>query len=124
MRPSSLKGCKLLIVENDAMNAQLAMFQLEDEGCTFAGPVATAAEALALCEREAPDAAMLDYRLLGETVEPVAARLEALRIPYVLTTGAMPAEFAGRFPRARVLLKPYTARQLIEHLNAAIAARG
>lgn len=123
MPTPTLKGCKLLIVENNAMNAQLVMFQLEDEGCSFVGPAATVAKALALCDSESPDLAMLDYRLHGETVEPVGARLEAANIPYVIVTGALPQDFARRFPRAKSLLKPFTAQQLIEVLKAALAGK-
>lgn len=121
MQKPILEGLKLLIVENDPLNAQLMMFQLEDEGCRFVGPAATVAKALALCESESPDLAMLDYRLYNETVEPVAAWLEAGKVPYIIVTGALPPDFAQRFPRARALLKPYTTQQLIDVLNASLA---
>lgn len=120
MTPRSPKGSKLLIVENDEMNAQLMMFQLEDEGYQFVGPAPTVAKALALCESDPPQLAILDYRLQGETVERVAAVLEARRTPYVLVTGAVPANLAKDFPGARVLTKPFQAQQLIEILRTAL----
>ena len=98
MQKPILEGLKLLIVENDPLNAQLII-----------GGTALVA------------AAMLDYRLYNETVEPVAAWLEAGKVPYIIVTGALPPDFAQRFPRARALLKPYTTQQLIDVLNASLA---
>lgn len=121
MRPSSLKDCKLLIVENDELNAQLMMFQLEYEGCQFVGPAATVAKAIELYQSQAPDLVVLDYRLNGETVEPVAALLEAAGTPYVLVTGAIPEQFSKKFPSAKTLSKPFKAQELIDVLNRALA---
>lgn len=120
MSPTSLKGCKLLIVENDALNAQLVVFQLEDEGCEIIGPAATVADALALYRKARPDVVMLDYRLNGETVDAVADLLEAEGTPYLLVTGALPPQHAERFPHARTLIKPFRSQQLIDQLNAAL----
>lgn len=121
MRPTSLKGCKVLIVENDQLNAQLMMFQLEDEGCEFVGPAATVAKAIELYQQHSPHVVILDYRLHGETIEPVADLLEADGTPYVLVTGALPAQFSQRFPSGKSLIKPFRAPDLIAILNKSLA---
>ena len=122
MSQSILQGCKLLIVENDELNAQLIMFQLEHEGMEFIGPAASVARASALLESHKPDLVMLDYRLNGETVEPVIALLESRGTPYVLVTGAMPEQFRQKFPRTPVLLKPFLSQDLIDILRKTLAA--
>ena len=48
---------------------------LSDAGAIVVGPVATVAEGLSLARSEALSAAVLDVRLSGETIEPVAAAL-------------------------------------------------
>ena len=121
MPTSPLQGRKLLIVEDDALNAQLLTFQLEDEGLQFIGPAASVSSAIELFERDKPDLVLLDYRVQGGTVEPVIERLQAQRTPFVIATGAVPDRFEQRFAGVTVLLKPFTAVQLINALRQALA---
>ena len=119
-----LQGCKLLIVEDDALNAQLLTFQLEDEGIEFIGPAASVAAAIDLHNRHSPDLVLLDYRVQGGTVEPVMEMLVAKGTPFVLATGAVPDQFNSRFPQVQVLIKPFTAKDLIAALRKAYASKG
>src|SRR4051794_28099922 len=55
---------KVLLVEDEFIIALEMELALLDLGCTVLGPVASAAGALALLDRERPDVAILDVNLL------------------------------------------------------------
>ena len=83
---ADLAGAKVLVVEDEFMLALELEQSLRDLGCAVLGPAASAGEALGLLERERPDAATLDVRLRDGRVTPVAERLEAAGVPFVLVT--------------------------------------
>lgn len=60
---SALRGVRVLVVENDDMNAMLLEMQLIQAGAAVVGPVGEVDDALQLIEADAPDTAVLDYRL-------------------------------------------------------------
>ncbi|MCF5951512.1 response regulator, partial [Xanthomonas perforans] len=65
---SVLRGVRVLVVENDDMNAMLLDLQLVQAGAVVIGPVGEVRDALQLISAEPPDIAVLDYRLgNGET---------------------------------------------------------
>jgi DNA-binding LytR/AlgR family response regulator len=51
------------------------------------GPVSSVGQALDALNGEQPDVALLDVNLKGERATPVAAALQARRVPFVLITG-------------------------------------
>lgn len=54
---------RILIVEDEALIAELIVEHLEEAGHSIIGPAATAEEALALCRHRRPDLAILDIDL-------------------------------------------------------------
>src|SRR3712207_9131105 len=64
---TKLAGRRILIVEDEALVAMLVEDALLDAGAEVIGPVATVAEAMALLDSAAPDAAAPDPNLAGET---------------------------------------------------------
>ena len=105
-------GRKVLIVEDEALVAMLVEDALLDTGFAVIGPAATVEEALALLEREAPDAVVLDLNLAGETSTPVADWLAARGIPYVIATGYGATGLPAGHQDAMVLAKPYDPAEL------------
>jgi DNA-binding NtrC family response regulator len=88
-----------------------------DQGGTVIGPASNIERALALLDRERPDAAILDVNLNGSTVAPVAAALTEQGVPFVLATGygeakARPPELQG----APLVEKPVNHAQLVHTL--------
>ncbi|MBB5863321.1 response regulator [Xanthomonas sp. 3058] len=117
---SVLRGVRVLVVENDDMNAMLLELQLVQAGAVVMGPVGEVQEALQLIDTDAPDIAVLDYRLgNGETSEPVARRLAGQGIPFVLATGVASASIPSGFERGIILTKPYLADELVNALSRA-----
>jgi CheY-like chemotaxis protein len=84
----SLRGRRVLIVEDDYLIAEDLREQLLSCGAVVLGPVACVADALALLEDGAvPDMAILDIGLGGGKVYPVADALRRRGIPFVFATG-------------------------------------
>jgi CheY-like chemotaxis protein len=119
---AALNGMRVLVVENDEMNAMLLEMQLQQAGASVVGPAGVVDDALRLTRERAPQLAVLDYRLGdGETSEPVAGLLTELGIPFVLATGFAGDSVPAAFRAGHVLTKPYLAEELIATL---LRARG
>jgi CheY-like chemotaxis protein len=117
---SALQGMRVLVVENDEMNAMLLELQLAQAGAAVAGPAATVETALQLMDSAGADLAVLDYRLAdGQTSEAVAERLNALGVPFVVATGQVGGGLPSAFDRGIVLVKPYLAEDLVSSLRRA-----
>ena len=107
----------ILVVEDEALVAMLVEDALLDAGFGVLGPAATVEEALALLDRETPDAVVLDLNLAGETSTPVADRLAARGIPYVIATGYGATGLPSGHQDALVLAKPYDPADLTAMLD-------
>ena len=110
---ASLRGLRILIVEDEYILAEDLRQGLERLGVEVLGPVATVEQALKLLQSEnSPDGAVLDVNLQGDYVFPVLDLLRNKRVPFVLATGydgwALPAAYADA-PRCA---KPLDMRRL------------
>src|SRR5690606_40064815 len=84
--PASLKGARVLIVEDAVLLALELETALSEAGAEVVGPAYELEEALALLDRPI-DAAVLDANLNGRSVSPVAEALAARKVPFVFATG-------------------------------------
>jgi CheY-like chemotaxis protein len=114
---TKLAGRRILIVEDEALVAMLVEDALLDAGAEVIGPVATVAEAMALLEASAPDAAVLDLNLAGETSTPVADVLAARGVPFVVATGYGAEGLPAGHATVPVLAKPYDPDELTGTLS-------
>ncbi|MEY9453627.1 CheY-like chemotaxis protein [Bradyrhizobium ottawaense] len=110
----------VLIVEDDPIIAIDFEDRLLGFGVTGVRTVGSVTQALGAIAKRAPDFALLDVELIRETSFAVAARLAALKIPFVFVTGygaeaRIPPEFSGQ-PR---LQKPCSS----DALEAALKVR-
>jgi CheY-like chemotaxis protein len=91
VRPASLEGKRILVVEDEVLVSMLLEDELRDAGATVLGPAPSVGDALRLAEAAAADgglsAAVLDINLEGQRVWPVADRLAALGVPFLFATG-------------------------------------
>jgi DNA-binding response OmpR family regulator len=115
-----LTGQRVLLVEDEALVAMLVEDSLQDAGATVLGPASTVDEALALIETGGVDAAVLDLNLRGEPVTRVADRLEAMKVPFVITTGYGAECAAAQYVDAPMLQKPFDLARLTSALVAII----
>ena len=95
--PAPPPGRLVLVVEDEALIAMHLEWLLGRHGWRVLGPVATVARALRLLDGggEVPDVALLDVDLRGEAATPVAARLRALRVPFVVASACDDARLAA-----------------------------
>ena len=116
--PTTLDGCRILVVEDDMMIALHVEEALQSLGCIVVGPVGKLPVALCLAADEPLDAAILDVTIRGGQTFPVAERLAARDIPFVFASGygdwALPEAFRDQ-PR---LTKPFTTRDLEARVRA------
>ena len=111
----------VLVVEDEFLLAMDLELLLERRGYRVLGPAATVAEALRLLDGGVPDAALLDVNLRGETVTPVAARLRALGVPFVLASAYDDARLAALgLVGAPNVGKPADDRRLLAALAEAV----
>src|SRR4051794_21073625 len=82
-----LEGLRVLVVEDESIISFLIEDLATELGAAAVWHAATVAGALALLDRQRPDAAVLDVNLGGESGLPVAERLEAMGVPFVFATG-------------------------------------
>ncbi len=108
---------RVLVVEDELMVGWLLQDMLTDLGCTVVGPAARIAEALAMIDVEAIDAAVLDVNLNGELSYPGADALRAHGIPFAFSTGYHKASVRDGYQEQAVVQKPYQASDLARVLT-------
>jgi CheY-like chemotaxis protein len=113
---------KVLIVEDEPLISMMLEDFLDSLGHQVAGTCENVRDALDRVEQGGFDVAIIDVNLNGQQVWPVADRLAARGIPYVLATGGHiepPPEAHARVP---VLSKPYTLDAIEPVLDEACGA--
>jgi len=80
-------GPRILVVEDEPLVAMLLEDMLLELGYAVVRPASTLQEGLALAQREAIDAAILDVNLNGVRSFPIAEILQARSVPYFFATG-------------------------------------
>jgi two-component sensor histidine kinase/CheY-like chemotaxis protein len=113
---TSLRDCRILVVEDETPTAAGTMEDLQKIGCRPIGPVATLEEALRLVASESIlDAAVIDINLRGRMAWPVADALRKRGVPFLLATGY--GDLAERRDDALILEKPFSAETLASALQ-------
>jgi PAS domain S-box-containing protein len=111
----ALSKLKVLIVEDSLLLAMELQTGLSEVGAEIIGQASDVPEALAMCG-PGVEAAVLDVDLKGESVRPVAEKLEKLGVPFVFATGYGPDGAAPKGFDAPVLRKPFDITQLLQAL--------
>ncbi len=98
---------RILVAEDETIQAEVLQQELEDLGVDVLGPVRSVAAALALLAAGTPlDAAILDVKLGGEMAFPVAEALRARRIPFIFATGYDPSSLPSAYAHVPCCEKP------------------
>jgi CheY-like chemotaxis protein len=98
----------ILIVEDEPLIAMMLEDFLDSLGHTVAATCDTVADALARVGQGGFDIAIIDVNLNGEQVWPVADRLAAQGVPYILATGGHIEPPPALHASVPVLSKPFT----------------
>lgn len=108
----------VLIVEDEYLIAMDLKQMLERAGWRVIGPTATVSGALELIKHELPMVALLDVNLGAEMVGPVAEKLRAHAVPFVVASAYdAPEHFGGEvLVGAPNVGKPATKRKILDAL--------
>ncbi len=115
MAENDLAGRRVLVAEDQLLQATEMEQALRDQGCIVIGPVPKMQDALKLVREEQPDAAVLNYRLADEDASELITELERRGVPFVVLT-ADPSIVVD----APCLMKPVPNNELIEALARAL----
>lgn len=112
----------VLIVEDEYLVALDITAILESHGYRVAGPAGTVSEGMALIDSDHPDVALLDYRLRGGVVTPLADLLNRLAIPFVMATASEVEKLGDDSPFAGTenVGKPISEAKLVAALERAV----
>jgi two-component system, sensor histidine kinase and response regulator len=129
MDPAKQPPPKILVVDDNAPNRQLAQATLEDEGYRVVLAV-NGQEAISMFEQEAPDCILLDVRMPGMDGPSACERIRALPgghdTPVVFLTAQRDVDTFDRALRAGgddFLTKPVQPSELLLRVQAALKLR-
>lgn len=115
---------RVFVAEDEFLVALLLEEELRSLGFSIVGPFASLAAATEASRRERFDVAVLDVNLAGEMVYPLAAELEARKVPVLFVTGYGSANLPERFRTFARLAKPYEREALAREIKRLLAAQG
>ena len=114
------QACRVLVVEDDELIAEIIVDMLTDAGYVVVGPFLRFADALRAAETDTFDAAVIDINLAGRPSHPIAAALTRRNLPFVFLTGygrgARPAGYA----KTPIVGKPFETVELLDALTQAM----
>ena len=102
------QGHTILVVEDEPLIAMMLEDFLETLGHRVGASCDNVAEALTHADLGGFDVAILDVNLKGEAVWPVAERLRAQGVPFVIASGGHVEPPPAAFADVPLLEKPYT----------------
>lgn len=110
---------KVLIVEDDVLISDLIEDALLSSGYDVCGTATTAAEAIAIGERERPDLAVVDVRLADGSDGTVAAAhlMRELRLGVLYATGNTDHLLSSNAAGHACLKKPYRPSDVVRALK-------
>ena len=82
-----LAGQRILIAEDESLIALDLEAILERFGCTVVGPAARVEQVLRYALEGGCDGALLDVNLRGQQIFEILPRLQALGLPFIITSG-------------------------------------
>ena len=115
---AELQGCKVMVVEDEPLEALDYCDRLSEAGAEIVGPFGSASEAMHFVDTQPVDVALLDYALADSNSEELQAALETRDIPFVVLTG-YPRVLVRRDDHQVVLSKPISDDLLYMTLKAA-----
>lgn len=108
---------RVLLVEDDYLQANALASQLGDLGIDVVGPVGSVAQALQSMAANQPlEGAILDVNLGGEWSYPIACTLKASGVPFVFWTGYDDLHIPESLDSTGIVLKPGCAEDLVRAL--------
>ena len=121
MSERTLRGCRILVVEDEYMLADEMCTELDDAGAIVLGPTGTVQDALDLISDQPEiDGAILDVNLRGEMAFSAADLLAEREVPFVFTTGYDGSMIPSRFKDVVLCEKPFDLAKVTRAIGRAI----
>jgi CheY-like chemotaxis protein len=117
----TLRGRRVLIVEDEYFIAQDLVQALEELGAVVIGPVGNPDDALAAIDPIRCDAAILDLNMMGQVDFRVADELQRRRLPFVFATGYDAGIIPPHHQSVERFEKPYDAVDIGKRLAGMLA---
>ena len=114
----------VLVVEDEPFIALDLVATLDEAGFAVAGPCGTVTAALDALRAQRPDAAVIDVNLNGKASAPVAAALQAARVPFIVVTAYSSTASFPEFRGSLVLFKPVPPRSLLKVIKMLLGQDG
>ncbi len=112
-----LSGLDVLLVEDETVVSFLIEEMLVQFGAAAVRHAAYLDAGFALIDAKLPSVAILDVNIAGETVFPIAERLQAAGVPFVFITGYGRGGLHGPWAACEVLQKPLTVQEFEQGLR-------
>ena len=117
----SLRGLRILVVEDEMLISMVLEDLLGQYGCEVVGPAARIGKALELASTETIDAALLDLNVNGMEVYPVAKILADRGIPFAFVSGYGAGNVERIYRERPLLQKPFHETALAEMLRTMLS---
>ena len=112
-----LSGLRVLVAEDNWVNADTMSVILEEEGATVVGPSSTAAASIELVRTEATDFALVDMSLSDAFADSLAAELKQRSIPFAIITAYRTLPTDADAHAEAVLHKPVSAKAIVDVIS-------
>jgi len=122
METYNLKGCRILVVEDEPLIGMDIVAALEDAGATVEGPVASIKETCAVIASSDFEAALVDANLHGKPVGPIAEALTEHGVPFAFATGYDKDGLPDGFQDRPILGKPAGPEQVVAMVARLVSA--
>lgn len=124
MLEPELKGCRILIVEDEFIVASSLEMLLRTAGAQIVGLAPCVEQALSVIESGVTiDIATVDMNLRGESAAPIVDALATRTVPFVFMTGAHDHPLFARYPHVPRCAKPTDFVRFIDVLLGELRAR-
>ncbi|MDF2374557.1 MAG: response regulator [Rhizobiaceae bacterium] len=115
-------GNRIVVVEDEA----LIVLDIEEAvlgaGCEVVGYAKTIAEAHDVLDSASCDGVILDANLNGDSVKPIAERLKAANVPYIVVSGYSRDQLDFLDETAVLVAKPFNFEQLTASIRGMVAS--
>jgi len=118
-----LSDVRVMIVEDDNLQASIVAMTLEESGAIVLGPVTNLEDARGLLDVVPPDCVVLDVRLRDDYAFSLADELQRRGIPTVLATGYDASTFPSGTEPHTFLSKPFSDAELLEAVVTTLSSR-
>ena len=123
-KDTPLAGARILVAEDNAIQALDLKLLLQSAGAEVIGPAKTVAEVQALAKAPNLTYAVLDVLLRHEYVFPAARVLQDGGVAIIFHTGTFVESIRRDWPVAQVVAKPAPPEALLQAIRAAACAVG